>query len=512
MDEVELKLLLDEAGEARLRRAATAAGRGRSATLLTRYFDTPDGALGRAGIALRLRREGRRWVQTVKVRARHSAGLSAAREAETPAPGGRLDLGRIADGDLRERVETAVNGDALAPVFETEMRRTRFRLLPDGASEVELAIDAGEIRSGARAAPHREAEFELVSGDPAALFLAARQLMPAGGVVFSTLSKAERGARLAAEGQTCDPAVPRKAAEVAIDRGMTAETAGEAVLAECLDQIAGNARAILASDDPEGPHQLRVGLRRLRTAFRLWREPFDGLGLRRLGVEAHWLGCEVGRLRDLDVAICDLLRPAAARAEAEPGFAPLLATLGARAEAERAALRATLAGPRMQAFLFDLAQFIALRGWLDPADHAQTGRLARPATELAAAELGRIWARTSRRARGIDHLDIEARHELRKALKGLRYAIEFLGPLYPAKRVGSMLKPLRALQEIFGNLNDLAMAEALFMAPDGPAATDPATARAAGRVIGARAVLAEEDWAQARARWRALKKVKPFWA
>jgi len=93
----------------------------------------------------------------------------------------------------------------------------------------------------------------------------------------------------------------------------------------------------------------------------------------------------------------------------------------------------------------------------------------------------------------------------------LRYAVEFFTPLASKKRVAAVIKPLRALQDLFGNLNDLAMAESMFMADDAPAGTDAAAARAAGRVIGGRAAMAAADWEHARERWRALKSVKPFW-
>ncbi|MBK0397639.1 CHAD domain-containing protein [Limibaculum sp. M0105] len=512
MIEMELKLLLDDAGAEKLRKAATARGaRPENSTLLTRYFDTAEKALGRAGIALRMRREKRRWTQTVKVRERHTGGLSSAREADAPAPGGRIDIARIPEEDLRLAVEDAVNGHDLAPVFETDIKRARFRLSPDGTSQVELAIDLGEIRAGDRSALHREAEFELISGDPGALFTAARGLIPEGGLVFSTRSKAERGALLAAEGRIGDPTEPRKSRVTPLDPDMTAEAAAQAVLAECLDQVAANAEAVRAGDDPEGPHQLRIGLRRLRSALKLWRGPLGGGWLADLEGEARWLGAEVGRLRDLDVTLHDLVAPAARAAPDEPGFAPLAAAVEARAGIERAHLRETLRGPRVQGFLFDLSEFIALRRWLDPSDHEQTGRLAEPISVLAARELDAVWHRAARRAKGIDHLDIEARHELRKALKTLRYAVEFFAPLASGKKVAAVVKPLRALQDLFGNLNDLAMAEAMFMTEDAFAGGNPAAARAAGRVIGARAALAEEDWQTARDRWHALKSVKPFW-
>ncbi|MEL6208533.1 MAG: CHAD domain-containing protein, partial [Pseudomonadota bacterium] len=174
---------------------------------------------------------------------------------------------------------------------------------------------------------------------------------------------------------------------------------------------------------------------------------------------ARWLGQEVGRLRDLDVAQSDLLRPAATAAPQEPGFRVLIDAVHDRAAAEREQLRATLLGERATAFQFDLAEYIALRGWLDPADHGQTARLAQPFAEVAAAAARKADRRAAKRARRIETLDHEARHDLRKALKALRYIIEFGAVCWPAKKLRPVLKTLKALQTLFGELNDAAMAE-----------------------------------------------------
>ena len=292
---------------------------------------------------------------------------------------------------------------------------------------------------------------------------------------------------------------------------MTAEHAAHAVLGECLEQIVANVPAIAASDDPEGPHQLRIGLRRLRSALAMVREALSGAEHARLGAEARWLGQEVGRLRDLDVARADLVRPAAAALPDAPGFDALEAALRARGEAERCALRATLAGARVRRFMLDLSAYVACRGWLDPSDWSQTARLARPVPEVTAEALDHRLGAAAKRARGIAKLSTEARHDLRKSLKKLRYTAEFAASLNAEKAVKPFLKRLKALQDVFGSLNDAAMAEALLLAPDAPGAQDPQAARAAGIVIGLHAERARHDWMRARGLWREFRDTRPFW-
>lgn len=510
--EIELKILLDEAAERRLRASPALRrlrGEGRAVTrqLVSVYYDTPGHALAAAGIALRLRKVGRVWVQTVK-RGRPAmvAGLSTPEEQEAPAPGGRLDLGLIADAELRAAVAAAAGGAPLGPVFETRMARTAQALsLPGG--RVELAIDAGEVVAGSARAPLREAELELLEGDPSALFEAARLLFPEGPIRFSARSKAARGYALAAGLDAVEEAAPRKARAVPIAPDDSAEQAGRAILSECLDQIAANMAVVASTDAPEGPHQLRIGLRRLRAALALLKPALGGPALESLSARARDLGALVGGLRDLDVLRTGLV---AALGEG-PDVAALDGALAARQAARREEVRAGLAGRAATAFLHDLGAFVAARGWLAPGDYGQTARLGQPASALCAAALDKAWKRAAKLGRRIARLSVEERHDLRKALKKLRYILEFSEPCFPEDASARFIALLRQLQDSFGAMNDVAMAEAVLTVPDAPGADDPAAQRAAGRVLGWHGHASLADWAGARRGWQRLAKAGPFW-
>lgn len=519
MSEIELKFLLDEPTARRLWRRAKASRLATAApvTKLLRsvYLDTPDHALRRAGIALRLRRDGRRWIQTVKTGRRIHGGLSQATELESPAPGGRVDLGSIPDDAVREELAERINGAELRPVCETLIKRRSGEVALEDGTRAELAVDVGEIRAEGRSAELREAEIELVEGSPAKLFDIARTLFPEGGLSFSRRSKSARGYLLAEQGYIEPPLTPRNAEAVALEAGQTAETAARDVLRECVDQVAANVEVVSRLDDPEGPHQLRVGLRRLRSAFAVFAPVLDSPELERLKGEARWLGREVGALRDLDVVAGEIAHREAALQPDEPSLALLAAALDAAAAERRHHLVALLAGERAQTLVLDLVRFAETRGWLVPSDCEQTARLAAPVPELASAVLDKVWKQVRRHARAIETLSVTQRHELRKRLKKLRYTVEFFGPLYPGKRLEQFLKRLKRLQDVFGELNDAATVKSVLSGPDAPVAAGPdadaGRQRAIGWLIGASLARAERGWDGAKQLWKDLESRKPFW-
>jgi CHAD domain-containing protein len=375
---------------------------------------------------------------------------------------------------------------------------------------VELALDEGEVRAGGQGAAIREAEIELLEGEVAAVFDLARRLFPTGPVRFGTANKAARGYELARTGRVAGGWAPRFARSLPVDPDATVEQVARDFFRDCLAQVAGNMVVVAESEAPEGPHQLRVGLRRLRTGFAVFEASLGAAAMAPLADEARRLGQVVGALRDADVLIEDVGREVAAGLDA-PAAEALAGALAAQREATRATVRAELAGGRATGFLFDLAAFIEGRGWLAPSDYSQSERLAEPIGAAAPGFLDRRWRTVTRRGRRIRRLDDEALHALRKALKKLRYSVDMLGPLFRDSRVEPFLKALKTLQDGFGSLNDAAMAGAVLTAPDAPGARDPAAQRAAGWVLGRLAVRAAEDRPILFERWDKLADSEPFW-
>src|SRR5215468_6405248 len=121
----------------------------------------------------------------------------------------RSNIRKISDKSVRRAVQKALSDTSLRPVFETVVQRTT-RSIKVQDSEIELAIDEGEVRAGEERQDLREAELELKAGSAEGLLLAAEKLLAGHELKLSSRSKAERGYRLAL-GKKDDSIEPEKA-------------------------------------------------------------------------------------------------------------------------------------------------------------------------------------------------------------------------------------------------------------------------------------------------------------
>lgn len=214
-------------------------------------------------------------------------------------------------------------------------------------------------------------------------------------------------------------------------------------LRNCAAQIASAKTAVLTTDDPEGPHQLRVGLRRLRAALWLYATTIHGDAARSMAAEARWLAREVGHTRDLEM-VAGLLAP---RMKGPAGRGPL-AGLTAAASVERARLRAVLQEARAEALLVALTDVTEGKFSAD----------AVPLTPLAADRLNCQWRKLRRAARQLTRQGANERHKMRKRAKMLRYVLDLTDPLWPHDRTAKFHKRLARLQDGLGRLNDASVA------------------------------------------------------
>ena len=270
MHELELKFQVPQGAVAALRAELRRRG-GHILRLSALYFDTPDLDLAKKGLSLRLRREGSAWMQTLKAegsstvhRLEHNVALRG-NGAAAPA----VDLRRHDGTEPGEALRKVIGGDAddgqLAVRYATDIKRLVCDLRLPGAT-VEVAFDEGTIRSGERSEVVCELELEYKSGALATLFELARLWQAYGNLCLNTRSKAARGVSLARDDGFGPPVKARKPRAVA---GVSGTQFVRAVLRATLDQVLANASAVAAgSTDEEHIHQLRVGLRRLRTALR----------------------------------------------------------------------------------------------------------------------------------------------------------------------------------------------------------------------------------------------------
>ena len=450
MVETELKFQVPAAASERLQRAV-ATSTAHSLPLRALYFDTPDRRLARAGLALRLRKEGPQWVQTLKGqgasaldRIEHELRLDLARG--TP----RLDTSRHAGTPLAQPLANAL-GDAagsLAVVFETDVVRTLRCVRHEGAL-VEVAFDRGVIIKGANRLPICEIEFELKRGPVQGLLGLATRWLQRHRLWLDVRSKAEQGDRLA-RGTAAGPAV--QAMPPKLTQDMSGDAALRCIVGACLAQVLTNAADVAGGvGGPEHLHQLRVGLRRLRCALRVF-------GSASNAVDPHWepalaaLFTELGIARDRDALAESLLpelqRAGAPLAELMPG--PDISDPG---EALRAA--------PVNSLLLELIGFA--HGAAEPGD-PQTDAEPPDFLSLVQRQLRRMRRQLRLDAAGFVAGDDERRHRARKRLKRLRYSLEFVAGLYPGRSLKRCLTRIRAAQEVLGYYNDLVVAERAFRA------------------------------------------------
>jgi inorganic triphosphatase YgiF len=480
-------------------------GKPATSTLRSIYFDTPDHRLRAQGISLRLRAIGDQWVQTIKsgqgAKTGLKNGVSNPDELEAVVAQPEPDLEAIGDAGLRRAIERVARRSALEPQFETIVTRTTRRLHSD-KGDLELALDEGIVRAGAAEDKLCEAELELKAGSPECLLETAAALFAAEPIRFAEATKAERGYELLL-GRSDRKLVPQKAKNPALGGN---ETCAEA-LVQFVDaaggQIDANRCALLETDDPEAAHQLRVGLRRLRSALRAFRPIEASAATRELGQYARELGRSVGELRNADIFIEGVHAPVAGRCKGEPGFAVLREALLAHRAAMRVKAREALAGERWSR----LQLYLAL--W--PQTVKDNAKLQMPVRAFAPVALAKSWKKIAKWGARLDALSIEERHEMRKALKDFRYTVEYLGSLYRGRDVGRFVKDLKKLQDVFGYVNDVATAKAINAISDERCAGSLEAQRAAGYVLGWHDVTAQQAWDGVAAVWDRLAERRRFW-
>jgi triphosphatase len=504
--EIELKLLAPQGILKKLREAPVivqhARNRGAFHRLETVYYDTPERLLFQHGMSLRVRRSGKHFIQTLKLLPNMGQPLTR-RQWEAPVEGVTPDLARLPANEVGGPMTTITN-DALVPVFTTKVRRHARQLdLPDAS--IEIAFDEGTIEAGGRQEILSEIELELKSGNAGVLFDLGTQLLDAAPLKVGTRSKAERGYDLA-----FDVVQPAAKAELF---GITAAHVVDDVIAllvgSCWHHLLKNHAVAEDGSDPEGVHQMRLALRRLRTICALFRRDIPSPAFQAVNSEARWLMQQLGPARDWDVfAETTIARLVTAAVDVDLGG--LREAVERQRKSSYAVLQTVLADPRCGRFLLSLGHLVERRGWRNEIDSEALAVLAQPIPTLADKILARLHRKAVKRGAHFRQLNIDAQHDLRIDLKKLRYAAEFFLPLYathaPAKRY---VKRLAKVQASLGRARDIASSRILLEAIRQD--DQPALRLAVGAVAGwqARDRIAVAN--TLRKKWRRFKSTPSFW-
>lgn len=458
-EEVELKLALAEKEQRRFLRhpLLKQAVRSKTETLDNIYYDTPDLALRRHGIALRLRRQGRHWLQTVKLAGTAAAGLASRPEWEVPYAG-QFDFSAITEKKVRIWLQRPRLLTRLAPIFETRFQRKTWRFTA-APGAVLLTFDRGWITAGEQRTAISEVELELVNAPLNALFDLARQLAESLVLTPAVRSKAERGYQL----HSSSPWQPVKATKISISPDLSPLAAFKNITLACLEHLQQNYHGALHTEDPEYIHQMRVAMRRLRAALRIF-SPLLPTGFSSVLKDASTpIMVQLGQVRDLDVLYAEITAPAVAAITKQPHnknqslLVSLLSAINQQRQRARQQAMALLDSPT-----YGHAVLTALQALHQQETSASTNtpKLSR----FAAKRLRSTSKNVSRRIRSLDYENSTSLHELRIVIKRLRYALDFFSSLTTLKNLQPILPQLIPLQETLGQLNDLSHAGKWLMA------------------------------------------------
>ena len=421
--------------------------------LISTYYDTPDAALRQRGLTLRVRDQGGHFLQTVKEGDLASGDFLSRGEWEDAVAESRPDPDAAQSGP---RLPEGATAD-LRPFFVTEVTRTIFTVEPLPGTAIEAAADEGEIRAvdKDRVEPISEVELELKNGDAAALYDLAAQLLEVAPLRIETRSKSERGYRLAECGDAAPPAV--HAEPVILDPDMTVAAALQKIGRSCLAQLLRNEPAVLSAQ-PEGVHQMRVAVRRLRSAISSLKKILPQEDVQWVTEELRSLGGTLGPARNLDVFAAELVPAARAGLPDEPGWDDLAATLDRLRAAAHKQIREAILSGGYTAGMLRLLRWFEASGWRRHSASGEPDTMASPISAIAPDVLDRRQRKVRQRGKEFGSLMPPERHKLRIAVKKLRYTVELFGSLFDRDGLERFVGRLKRLQGDLGYANDVRVA------------------------------------------------------
>jgi CHAD domain-containing protein len=419
--------------------AFTVAGDWRAKRVRRTWLDTFDWRLYRAGLTLQ--HVGGSGPGELVLTGGGQRLTARARPGRWPCLAGALP-----PGPLRDRVAAVAGLRALLPRVKVVSQVSELRLLNEDEKTVaRIAVDAMTLPAPQDAAIAARLAVAEVRGYPAAARRAGHILAGIGGVVPSRQTALD--AVLSAAGQrgadyTGKVVVPLRPA-------MRGAEAVSAILLQQLDALEANVDGVLHDIDTEFLHDLRIAVRRTRTALKLLGHVLPGELTLRFASEFRWLGDTTTPPRDLDVQLLALPSEAARLVAATPAdLQPLAAYLTRRRAAERRKLSRTLRSARFDAMVGDWRKALLVPR---AAGHPSGPR----AAELSADQTRRAHTRVLRLGSAITASSpAESLHTLRKRCKELRYVLEFFTSLHDPQLYAAVLADLKRLQDCLGEFQD----------------------------------------------------------
>jgi inorganic triphosphatase YgiF len=471
---------------------------------LDTYYDTADDRLRREGLVLLVGERDHNHIQ--KVSANEVRGMTPLMcgqwedviEGDQPsllAPnsGVHLPIG-LAEGELRAR-------------FTTRVRRTVFTLKPDASTQIEGALDEGEIRTmdGKSLEPISQIELLLKDGDPAALYGTALRLLEIAPLRIEIRSNAERAYHLLDERRDVRQSQAYLLSNLKPD--LTVEESLRRIGQNCLSTVL-LCEAAATADIPDGIHQMRVAIRRLRSVVATMRQMLPPEQYEWVTQTLKWMAGVLGPARNWDVFSSSLLEPVRSVLLRGQELDEFCRVCEHERQSAHESASTAIRSPQYTAALLKLSQWFASRRWRNQPVSEQSALLMAPIETLASTLIGRRYKKVKKTGSGFAQLTLERRHEFRVAVKKLRYTTEVFKDLFDSQKVAAFVQLLKPLQDDLGYMNDVRVANDLLADLQ---ISNLATARAAGIVLGWHdRGLADID-RKLRKHVRRLRQARPFW-
>lgn len=465
--------------------------------LLSDYFDTPDFQLESRDLALRLRKcDESEFELTLKRASKNSDRNAITRDEWTSQIREEvIDLALLPDDAPHQELRD-IDSRALVVQFSTKLQRTRS-IIQANQSQIEVALDEGEINAGSHTFPISELELELQSGTLKDLLELSRSVVLEKHLSVSDESKASRGTRLA-RNLLVPPCM--KAQPIALTTSDSVPIALSRVSDATVRHLLANRKTACQGDDPEGVHQTRVALRRFRSALLMFRNFLSPDGLQ-LAERAREMLRELGSARDLDVFVSETLASLITTHPAEDGVGILRQKAEIQRHEMQQKVRQSLSHQSFDLFLLDLMLASMSHGLTPP-------KLKAALLPTVRALLDKSLRKVLKTGKRFSQMNPTERHGVRLALKKLRYACDFSRSLFPGSVSKKYLRRLSTLQDEMGILNDATVAGRLAQELAG---TDPASGIGAAFVRGWYSNRLYESESKLIQTWQRFTDTRPYW-
>lgn len=453
-NEIELKLTVDKQYVSRLSKQPViinkSASKPSSHKLADIHFDSPVLQLMDAGVTLHVSHTSNGWVQTIQLSGGSCIGLHQYLEWNTPIASNHPDFTKIYEPILIRIFPNKKLRRSIIPIFRTEIHRTNWHLAFNNGDQVEVMFDVGRLFANNKEEMISEIKLKLKSGNVGRLFDLALELQDAIPLNVENVTIAQRGYAYYRH----TPHQVIKAQLPNLTRKMNANIAFREIVWECINQLHLNQNVVLHTSDIEGVHQMRIALRRLRSAFSLFKLILGNKKCEFILLELKWLSNILGKARDIDVFLTQTIPDITNQFKHHQGLL-ILEQLALKKQLKvYGFIRETLISQRYNCLLLTIYSWLENERWKETKKHYKL-------LTVATRSLNKFHKQLLRHSDNLTEMTPEYRHATRIASKKLRYAAEFFMGLYPTKDCAKFIKKLTQVQECLGQINDIIVAEKL---------------------------------------------------